>query len=382
MNYSAYPQTNSSIPDSDIKYYLRKLDFPACAKEALVAIADLSRMTGSTVRQQIQLQTDLMIEFVFGEVDKLKQQKKPESLQEFQLIEVLSDFFRDPDRSPAVRNAVFLFLFPGECPRYEILGNLVSLSISTQNRQVLDSTGMWMQQLGSTSAQSVDLAKHILNDFFVFSPNSIDKLKQLPVLVPYFTANLLTAIGEVYKFLDPPNELLKLVGDWIDDNPGLLTTSLMDNPALPSGGIPMTPITPIAGLFRWCILNPARKEDDIDKNTIDERKKLYSKIQQLLMDAVLRLKDNSGNKHAISAQHLAQTTRTLTSLLEQSGPSVLKVNCDLAMERLAQAVSTALSVNCIYGNKQELLALLQPLACRHFLIEWTLMTYGSKVSVV
>ncbi|KAG8042338.1 hypothetical protein G9C98_004972 [Cotesia typhae] len=365
MNYSAYPQTNSSIPDSDIKYYLRKLDFPACAKEALVAIADLSRMTGSTVRQQIQLQTDLMIEFVFGEVDKLKQQKKPESLQEFQLIEVLSDFFRDPDRSPAVRNAVFLFLFPGECPRYEILGNLVSLSISTQNRQVLDSTGMWMQQLGSTSAQSVDLAKHILNDFFGFSPNSIDKLKQLPVLVPYFTANLLTAIGEVYKFLDPPNELLKLVGDWIDDNPGLLTTSLMDNPALP-----------------WCILNPARKEDDIDKNTIDERKKLYSKIQQLLMDAVLRLKDNSGNKHAISAQHLAQTTRTLTSLLEQSGPSVLKVNCDLAMERLAQAVSTALSVNCIYGNKQELLALLQPLACRHFLIEWTLMTYGSKVPVV
>lgn len=71
------------------------------------------------------------------------------------------------------------------------------------------------------------------------------------------------------------------------------------------------------------------------------------------MDAVLRLKDNSGNKHAISAQHLAQTTRTLTSLLEQSGPSVLKVNCDLAMERLAQAVSTALSVNCIYGNKRK-----------------------------
>ncbi|XP_057328803.1 integrator complex subunit 15 [Microplitis mediator] len=383
MNYSAYPQTNSSIPDSDVKYYLRKLDFPACAKEALVSIANLSRMTGSTVRQQIQLQTDLMIEFVFGEVDKLKQQKKPESLQEFQLIEVLSDFFRDPDRSPAVRNAVFLFLFPGECPRYEILGTLVSLSISTQNRQVLDSTGMWMQQLGSTSVQSVDLAKHILNDFFVFSPNSIDKLKQLPVLVPYFTANLLTAIGEVYKFQDPPNELLKLVGDWIDDNPGLLTTSLMDNPALPSGGIPMTPITPIAGLFRWCILSSARKEPaDIDKSITDERKKLYSKIQQLLMDAVLRLKDTSGNKHAISAQHLAQTTRTLTSLLEQTDSSILKASCDLAMERLAQAVSTALSVNCIYGNKQELLALLQPLACRHFLIEWTLMTYGSKVPVV
>lgn len=207
-------------------------------------------MTGSTVRQQIQLQTDIMTEFVFGEIEKLKQQNKSRSLQEFQLIEIFSDFFHSPERPPAVRNAVFLLLFPGECPRYEILGNLVSLAISTQNSEVLDSTGMWMQQLGSTSVQSVGLAKHILDDFFVFTPNSIDKLKQLPALVPYFTANLLTAIGEVYKYEDPPNELLKLVGDWIDDNPGLLTTSLMDNPALPTGGIPMTPITPIAGLFR------------------------------------------------------------------------------------------------------------------------------------
>lgn len=41
MNYSAYPQTNSSIPDSDVKYYLRKLDFPACAKEALVSIGEV-----------------------------------------------------------------------------------------------------------------------------------------------------------------------------------------------------------------------------------------------------------------------------------------------------------------------------------------------------
>lgn len=207
-------------------------------------------MSASTARQQIQIQTDLMTEFVFGEIEKLKQHKKPRALQEFQLIEVLSEFFRCPEHSPAVRNAVFLLLFPAEYPRYEILGNLASLSIATQNREVLDSTGMWMQQLGSTSTQSVDLAKHILDDFFLYTPNSIDKLNMLPRIVPHFTANLLTAIGEVYKFEDPPNKLLKLAGDWIDDNPSLLTTPLMDNPALPSGGIPMTPITPIAGLFR------------------------------------------------------------------------------------------------------------------------------------
>ncbi|KAK0087482.1 hypothetical protein PV325_000923 [Microctonus aethiopoides] len=386
MNHTTFQQTNSSMTDSDIKYYLRKLDFPACAREALVAIANLSRMTGgTTVQQQIQLQTDLMTEFIFGEIEKLKQQNKPRSLLAFQLIDILSDFFRSPEQSPACRNAVFLFLFPGECPRYEILGHLVSLAICTQNREVLDSTGMWMQQLGSTSAQSVGLATYILDDFFVYTPNSVDKLKQLPVLVPYFTANLLTAIGEVFKFEDPPNELLELVGDWIDDNPGLLTTSLTDNPALPSGGIPMTPITPIAGLFRWCILSPARKESvnfHKEKVESEDRCKLYSKIQHLLLDAVRRLKNCTGNKNAISAQHLAQTTRSLTSLLESPETNISQERSDLSLARLAQAISTALSVNCMYGNKQELLALLQPLASKHFLIELTLSTHGTKVPVI
>lgn len=210
-------------------------------------------MSASTARQQIQIQTDLMTEFVFGEIDKLKQLKSSRALQELQLIEVLSEFFRCPEHNPAVKNAVFLLLFPAEYPRYEILGNLSSLSIATQNTEVLDSTGMWMQQLGSTSPQSVGLAKHILDDFFVYTLNAIDKLNMLPRIVPHFTANLLTAIGEVYKNVDPPNKLLKLAGDWIEDNPDLLTTSLIDNPALPSGGIPMTPITPIAGLFRFLI---------------------------------------------------------------------------------------------------------------------------------
>lgn len=310
-------------------------------------------MPGPPARLQIQLQTDLMEEFVFGELTKLKQQKKASALQELQLIEVMSTFFRGPERQPAVRNALFLFLYPAESTRLKILGNLVSLAIATQNKEVLDSTGMWMQQLGSTSSHSVDLAKHVLDDFFVYTPNCIEKLKHLPILVPHFTANLLTAIGEVYRDKDPPNELLKRAGDWIDENPSLLLTSLMDNPALPTGGIPMTPITPIAGLFRWCILSPARPQpENANEQSIDERNKFYSKIQQLLMDSVLRLKNNSTNRHAISAQHLADTTRTLAALVQNAGDNPDKARCDLAMERLAQAVSTAMSANCIYGNKR------------------------------
>lgn len=85
----------------------------------------------------------------------------------------------------------------------------------------------------------------------------------------------------------------------------------------------------------------------------EEQQKCYSKIQQLLMDSVLRLKSNGSNKHAISAQHLAATTRALSSLLESS-PELEDSRKDLAMERLAQSVSAAMSANCIYGNKRML----------------------------
>ncbi|XP_029677605.1 uncharacterized protein C7orf26 homolog isoform X1 [Formica exsecta] len=360
---------------NDVKQALRKLDFPYCAREALCRIEILCCRPG----KQVDLQMDLISEFVFGEIEKRKKRNMTMAIQELQLIEITSDFFQSPGGTPAVRNALFLSLFPADSPRYKTVGNLVSLAIATQNKAVLNAAGIWMQQLGSTSLQSVGLARHILNDYFVLTPKSIDKLKQLPVLAPHFTANLLTAIGEVYEDKDPPMELLRLVGEWIDENPSLLLTPLMDNPALPTGGIPMTPITPIAGLFRWCILSPLRHDAAENTEGQQETRKFHSKVQQLLMDSVLRLNNSGSNKHAISAQHLASTTRLLTTNL-QNRANIDTASRDLAMERLAQAVSAAMSANCIYGNKQELLALLQPLSYQHFLIEWTLQTYATKAA--
>ncbi|XP_033221327.1 uncharacterized protein C7orf26 homolog [Belonocnema kinseyi] len=357
---------------SDIKQSLRKLDFPLCARDALYQIEKLCTRPG----KQMELQIDLMSEFVFGEIERRRKRNVPAAIQELQLIEVQSDFFQSPGGIPAVRNALFLSLYPAGSPRYKILGNLVSLAITIHNKAVLNAAGIWMQQLGSTSQESVGLARHILNDYFVLTSKSVDRLQQLPILTPHFTANLLTAIGEVYKDKNPPTEVLRLIGEWINDNPSLLLTSLMDNPALPTGGIPMTPITPIAGLFRWCILSPVRTAAEGSTQNEDEQK-LYSKIQHLLMDSVLRLKSSGSNKHAISAQHLAATTRALTLVL-QSFSNIEPTSRDLAMERLAQAVSSAMSANCIYGNKQELLLLLQSLSYQHFLIEWTLQTYSTK----
>lgn len=200
--------------------------------------------------KQLDQQAELIAKYVFGEIDKRKNAHLTVAIQELQLMDVLSGFFRSSDKSPAELNALFLSLFPADNLRFEVLGKLVSYAIFAENRAVLSAAGIWLQQLDSTSAQSVGLARHILNDYFVLTPKSMDKLRQLPLLAPHFTANLLTAIGQVYKDENPPSELLKLVGDWLGDNAALLVTSLTNNPALPSGGIPMTPITPIAGLFR------------------------------------------------------------------------------------------------------------------------------------
>lgn len=104
-------------------------------------------------------------------------------------------------------------------------------------------------------------------------------------------------------------------------------------------------------LRRWCILSPLRHDAAENTEGREETRKFYSKVQQLLMDSVLRLNNSGSNKHAISAQHLVSTTRLLMTNL-QNRANIDKASRDLAMERLAQAVSAAMSANCIYGNKR------------------------------
>lgn len=55
-----------------------------------------------------------------------------------------------------------------------------------------------MQQVGCTSKFTVQLAKGIVNDYFVLMPNVIPKLTELPVKAPLFAANFLVAITEIY----------------------------------------------------------------------------------------------------------------------------------------------------------------------------------------
>ncbi|XP_014231945.1 uncharacterized protein C7orf26 homolog [Trichogramma pretiosum] len=356
----------------DLRRQMTLLKFPYDAREALNRLEVLF----SKPAKQIDLQEELISHYVFGEIDRLQKSKKPHAMKELQLIDTLCDFFRSPGGNPAMRNAVFLSLFPAHNPRLKTLGLLISYCISMNNDPTLSAAGIWLQQMGPTTLESVRLAEHLYSDFFVCLPNARKVLIDLPVRVPHFTANLLTAFGELYSETKPPLALVKIVGQWIKDNPNILLLPLTETPALPSGCIPMTPVTPIAGLFRWSILHPIRDSDE--ESDAEEITKCYNAIQQMLMDAVLKLKKiNCGN--AISAQHLAATIRTANSIL-QKRPETDESLKQVSLERLGQSISTALSVKCIYGNIQELLALLQPLSHQHFLIEWTLQTYGPETS--
>lgn len=167
---------------------------------------------------------DLMSEFVFCEVDRRGNRKNISltALQEIQLLQILCDYFSGA-LTEAVKNTVFLSLFGVSTLnlRIKILCKLVSIAVSIPSSPVLNAAGIWMQQLGNTSAHSLQLAKAIVNDYFIFIPNAVPRLSCLPIIAPHFTANFLTAVAEIYltekrnTFVLPPVNLLETITEWV-----------------------------------------------------------------------------------------------------------------------------------------------------------------------
>lgn len=173
----------------------------------------------------MDLALDLMAEFVFSEVDRRgnKRSTPLTALAELQLMEVLFDYF-SANSNEIANNNVFLNLFSATTAhlRSGILSKLVSAAIGTPSQSVLISAGTWMQQLGNTSTNSCKLAEALVRDYFVLVPSAVHRLNALPLIAPQFTANFLTAVGEIY-FTDrqngspifPPTCLLESVTLWV-----------------------------------------------------------------------------------------------------------------------------------------------------------------------
>lgn len=267
----------------------------------------------------MDLAIDLMAEFVFWEKDRRGNKRGVEltCIQEIQLLEVLCEYFSQPG-SETTKNTVFLNLFgPSTIQlRLKILCKLVSIGISSSCASLLIAAGAWMQQLGCTSHSSLQLARAIVKDYFALIPNVLETLYSLPKIAPQFTANFLTAIAEIYLtdkysvFTTPPKSLLEIITQWVTENPTLCLAAQQKTAALPTGGIAMPTITPIAGLFKWCILAPLQCENTLKmpanntKKTNDNNLELYAKLHLALLETLIEAKTESGLPNVIGSQHL------------------------------------------------------------------------------
>ena len=129
---------------------------------------------------------DLIAEFVFREKSRSTQLT---IIQEFQLVVVMCEYFlyksESKTNNEASKNAVFLNLFGSVTQiRISVLLKLISTAISASIPQVLLSGGIWIQQLGATSAPSLELAQSLVQDFIVYSNKSSLQLKELPDIAP------------------------------------------------------------------------------------------------------------------------------------------------------------------------------------------------------
>lgn len=363
----------------DVKQNLRKLtNFSSCVREALNRVEQLCTAQNVGRLQSIK-QTDsameLITEFVFCEIDRGGVRKKRLTCaQELQLLEILCSYFKVPrddngvDIGDAARNTVFMSLFPHtNVDRCQILIKLVSTAIATDNIPLLTSTGVLMQQVGCTSKFTVQLAKGIVNDYFVLMPNVIPKLTELPVKAPLFAANFLVAITEIYyntdderSFSEPPGLLLELVTYWVSEYPALCSTALVSNllPALPHGAIPMPAITPFVGLFKWCIFAPLYDNNDF----------LYSSLHLSILKSLLQTQVQCpviSQRNIISAQSVTALityySTILTKVFKTCNSKSFPEKVQTSLERLTQFIQVALSTESIYGNKQELLNKLETL---------------------
>lgn len=113
----------------------------------------------------------------------------------------------------------------------------------------------------------------------------------------------------------------------------------------------MEATTPIAGLLRWCILAPFFGQDS----------DLHSQLHLSLLHNILEV-PNSNPPRAVSAQHLAAPCGYILRYISELQcknrdlSDVIKGdrNLQLALDRYAQAVQIAFSVNCVCGNVDDL----------------------------
>ncbi|KAL0822157.1 hypothetical protein ABMA28_004288 [Loxostege sticticalis] len=384
---------------SDLKHALRKYEFPACAKEALIRIEQLLVGRAAPSTKQMDIAMDIIAEFVFCETDRRGGRRSVgiSPLQELQLIDVICEYI-SACASETTKNTIFLSLFGGmeSQRRLKVLSILASMAVSASSTPVLLAVGVWLHQMGCSSSQSLQLAENIIRDHFFLNTSNQMMLKSLANTAPQFVSNFITAVTELYMHdvqgtrKMPPRNLLEVITCWVYSNPTLCMSAQLNPAALPSGSIPMAAVTPLAGLVHWCALAPIYSGENTDveladiqvpmkriklendhipkqgvpQKTVTEAE-LYTQLHLGVLHSLRAGRRTHGPPTAVNAQNLVG----LTPHVQAYAHSLLKRGIKLqndeklqdCLDRIGQAVQVALANGCVYGNISNLLAALDTL---------------------
>jgi len=316
---------------------MRKLEFPQSAEQAVSYIhSQCQKFSQSGVPSPLELSSliEFIDEFVFSTVRTTKAGKKPRkltSIQQLQLIQVLSDYFTsDEDFNLLCSVFMIIFMVQGRDIDYKVstLARLLSFSLAVQSIVVLNFGGVWMTQQIPTTEHSLAVARHLVQDYICTQPQVCSSLKNLPSESPLFTTNLIAAIGELYSrvgeesdlsgYNPPPSPVVDLVTVWLRGN---VNSSDSDG----QGVIPVPGTSPAASLLSWTVMSPL----------VGETGEVYSLLHHSLVETIM-----GSDSEKVPLKYLTHLTEGLLSKLNSGSYSEYQT-CE-ALDRYGQLMMVAL----------------------------------------
>merc|ERR1719328_361267 len=93
---------------------------------------------------------------------------------------------------------MIIFMVQGKETEFKVscLARLLSYSLSVQAVNILNFGGVWLTQQSPTSSHSLAVARHLVSDL---TSSTSSSWSQLPSQSPWFSTNLVAAIGELYS---------------------------------------------------------------------------------------------------------------------------------------------------------------------------------------
>lgn len=331
---------------SDIKHYLRKLDFPIVTTEALHQI---QKLVYESAGQQII--KDISEEFIFFEADRRGMRRlKLTPVKELQVLERICNYFNGHSSDQKI--ALFLNLFPPNSKLLEkrllILVRLVSMAISISNGSVLACIGVLMQHVGCSSEPSLSIAKTVVEDYFKMIPSwsSNITLKNLSCVAPLFCASLTTAITHLY--FSPSIDILEMILEWIITSPTVCFI-----PLNLAASYNCRPQTPLVGLLQWCVLESVSDSPlSNDKNDSKKSKvNIFSNLHLAVLQSMIKISQMKSNliHEVISPLNIIHILEKLKEKLQDDSLPTYKI--EIALDRFAQALQLALSTQCVQTSQ-------------------------------